>query len=139
MKNGIVFICVLMVLFRSELRAEKWQSLFNGETLEGWQVMDGTAEFKVENGAIVGIYRTNTPNTFLAHEGIYGDFILEYEAKLDSGLNSGVQIRSRSLPEYKNGRVHGYQVEIATRGRFGHIYDEARRGRFLSEERADGP
>jgi hypothetical protein len=45
-------------------------------------------------------------------------------------MNSGVQIRSNSLPEYSNGRVHGYQVELdpSPRAFSGGIYDESRRG-----------
>ena len=45
-------------------------------------------------------------------------------------MNSGIQIRSNSLPHYRNGRVHGYQVEIdpSDRAWSGGIYDEARRG-----------
>lgn len=59
----------------------------------------------------------------------YGDFILEFEFKIESGLNSGVQFRSESLKEYQNGRVHGYQYEIdsSPRAWSGGIYDEARR------------
>ena len=72
----------------------------------------------------------NTPNTFLATKKMYGDFILEFEFKVDDGLNSGVQFRSNSLKEYQNGRVHGYQFEIdpSSRAWTGGIYDEARRG-----------
>ena len=72
----------------------------------------------------------NTPNTFLATTESYGDFILEFDFKVDNGLNSGVQFRSLSLPEYNDGRVHGYQFEIdpAERAWTGGIYDEARRG-----------
>lgn len=56
-------------------------------------------------------------------------FILEFEFKIESGLNSGVQFRSESLKEYQNGRVHGYQYEIdsSPRAWSGGIYDEARR------------
>jgi hypothetical protein len=110
--------------------ANNWVDLFNGKNLQGWQVLNGNAEFKVENGVIVGVSKMNTPNTFLATKRDYGDFILEFEAKLDDGLNSGVQIRSLSTPEYQNGRVHGYQVEIdaSPRAWSGGIYDEARRG-----------
>jgi hypothetical protein len=45
-------------------------------------------------------------------------------------MNSGVQIRSESRPDYQNGRVHGYQVEMdpSERAWSGGIYDEARRG-----------
>ena len=52
---------------------------------------------------------------------------------MNDELNSGVQIRSHSIPTHKNGRVHGYQVEIdpdVQRNRMwtAGIYDEARRG-----------
>ena len=49
---------------------------------------------------------------------------------VDPDLNSGVQIRSLSKPDYRDGRVHGYQVEIdpSPRGYSAGIYDEARRG-----------
>jgi len=72
----------------------------------------------------------NTPNSFLCTEKDYADFILEFEVLVDTALNSGVQIRSHSFPEYNNGRVHGYQVEIdpSDRAWSGGIYDEARRG-----------
>ena len=53
-----------------------------------------------------------TPNTFLATTKNYGDFILEFDFKIDDGLNSGVQLRSESKKDYQNGRVHGYQFEI---------------------------
>ena len=61
---------------------------------------------------------------------MYSDFILEYEAKIDPELNAGVQIRSNSIPEFKNGIVHGYQVELdpAKRSWSGGIFDEKRRG-----------
>ena len=41
-----------------------------------------------------------------------------------------MQIRSNSFPDYRNGRVHGYQVEIdpSDRAWSGGIYDEGRRG-----------
>src|SRR5262249_34544164 len=40
-------------------------------------------------------------------------------------LNSGVQIRSKSKGDTKEGRVHGPQVEIAVNGDAGFIYGEA--------------
>ncbi len=61
---------------------------------------------------------------------MYGDFILELEYKVDSSMNSGIQIRSNSFPHYMDGRVHGYQIEIdpSERAWSAGIYDEARRG-----------
>lgn len=106
--------------------AQKWEMLFNGENLDGWKKLNGTTKFVVEDEAIVGISEMKQPNVFLATEKTYGDFILEFEFMVDPDLNSGVQFRSRSLPEYRNGRVHGLQYEIdpSSRGWAGGIYDE---------------
>ncbi len=129
MKKLLLFICLFYSLSYGTENF-KWQPLFNGKNLQGWRVLNGTAEFKVQDGMIVGVSKLGTPNTFLATKKVYGDFILEFECKIDDDLNSGVQIRSLSIPTYQNGRVHGYQVEIdpSPRAWSGGIYDEARRG-----------
>lgn len=107
-----------------------WVSLFDGKTLDGWKQLGGEAKYSVEDGEIVGTSVPNTSNSFLCTEKSYGNFVLELEFKVHPELNSGIQIRSNSLPEYKKGRVHGYQVEIdaSDRGWSGGIYDEGRRG-----------
>ena len=111
--------------------------LFNGKNLEGWTQKNGTATYKVEDGAVVGTTSEGSPNSFLATNEEYGDFELTFEVKVDDALNSGVQIRSRSLPEKDNGRVHGPQVEIATNGTAGFIYGEALGTGWLSDEKGE--
>jgi len=108
----------------------KFQKLFDGKSLNAFKKLGGDADYHIKDGAIVGISQPGTPNTFLCTKKRYGDFVLELETKVDPSLNSGIQIRSNSLPEYKNGIVHGYQVEIDPSGRAwsAGIYDEARRG-----------
>jgi hypothetical protein len=131
MKNQVLIILSIGILFSSGISQDgDWILLFNGKNLDNWEVMNGSAEFKIEGEEIVGTSAMNTPNSFLATKDTYGDFILEYEAKMNDGLNSGVQIRSLSTPDYKDGRVHGYQVELdaTPRAWSGGIYDEARRG-----------
>ncbi len=107
-----------------------WIDMFDGKTLNGWSIIGGDATYKVEDGAIVGTTVRNTPNTFLRSDKLYGDFILELDYKVDPSMNSGIQIRSNSFDHYKNGRVHGYQIEIdpSDRAWSAGIYDEARRG-----------
>ncbi|MCR9101278.1 MAG: DUF1080 domain-containing protein [bacterium] len=109
---------------------EGWRDLFNGKDLSGWEKRNGTAEYVVRNGVIVGTTEIKTPNTFLCTKETFGDFILELEIWGDAAINSGIQFRSNSLPEYKNGRVHGYQAEAdpSQRAYSGGIYDEGRRG-----------
>ncbi len=111
-----------------------WVALFDGESLEGWSIKGGEANYEVKDGAVVGSTVRNTPNTFLTTDKMYGDFILELEYKVDSTMNSGIQIRSNSFENYLNGRVHGYQVEIdpSERAWSAGIYDEGRRGWLFS-------
>ena len=136
----LMFLSALILLsgvyFSCNSKSGSWVSLFDGKSLDGWKILNGTAEYKVENGEIIGISKTGTPNTFLVTEKNYGDFILEFEMKMDAGLNSGVQIRSLSSDGYMDGRVHGYQVECDNSERrwSGGIYDEARRGWLYSLE-----
>jgi hypothetical protein len=132
--------------------SDSWTYLFDGQTLDGWVQRGGDALYYVDNGAIIGETSLNTPNSFLCTDVNYANFILELDFIVDNELNSGIQIRSESRPDYKNGRVHGYQVEIdpslapysgdpknllangmvappnEPRSWSGGIYDEARRG-----------
>jgi hypothetical protein len=113
--NRRSLVHVLIVIFSFCLPAlaqEKWQNLFNGNSLEGWQQLNGSAKYMVQDGMIVGTTVLGSPNSFLCTKKSYGNFIFELDFKVDEGLNSGIQIRSESLKEYQNGRVHGYQVEI---------------------------
>jgi hypothetical protein len=111
--------------------------LFNGKDLSGWTQKNGTATYKVEDGVIVGTTSEGSPNSFLATNEEYDNFELTFEVKVDDALNSGVQIRSRSLPEKDNGRVHGPQVEIATNGTAGFVYGEALGTGWLSDEKGE--
>lgn len=122
--------------------ASEWVELFNGENLEGWEQKGGDANYAVKDGVITGTSVPNTGNSFLCTEEKYGNFILEFEYMGHPDLNSGVQIRSQSLESYKDGRVHGYQVELEQEARdrdwSGGIYDEGRRG-WLYPRKMDGP
>ena len=107
-----------------------WIDLIEGNSLNGWTIIGGKGTYEVKNGANIGTTVANTPNTFLTTNNQYGDFILELDYKVNPSMNSGIQIRSNSLPAYRNGIVHGYQVEIdpSKRAWSGGIYDEQRRG-----------
>lgn len=127
--TGLLVFFAAAAFAGNRLNAE-WQSLFDGKTLQGWVQRGGEARYTVEDGCIVGESVPGQPNSFLCTKAEYANFILELEFKVDPGMNSGIQIRSASYPEYMNGRVHGYQVEIdpSERAWTGGIYDEGRRG-----------
>jgi len=132
--NKTIRIISLCLLISFQIKAQQknglqWESLFNGKDLKGWHSLNGHAKYEAINGELVGTTVLNEPNSFLATDKEYGDFILELEFKVDNSMNSGVQFRSESNATYMNGRVHGYQMEIdpSARAWSGGIYDEARR------------
>ncbi|MDB5010593.1 MAG: hypothetical protein JWQ06_1382 [Mucilaginibacter sp.] len=109
-----------------------YKNLFDGKTLNGWKRLAGTADYKVENGVIIGTTAANSGNTFLVTEQEYGDFVLEMDVKIDNkNSNSGVQVHSHFDPAGHAGKglVYGKQFEIDPSDRqwSGGIYDEGRR------------
>ena len=128
--------------------------IFNGSNLNGW-LNYGGGKFYVENNCIVAEAITGLPNTFLHTEKKYQNFELQFDVKLDTVLNSGVQIRSNiyqndtetvrwggrfdqeGQKDLKNiirkaGTFWGYQIEIdpTSRAWSGAVYEEAGRGFF---------
>lgn len=130
MKKTILLILIIISAIPAGCTKTEWKELFNGKNLNGLSQQGGKAVFKVENGELIGISTPGTPNSFMCTDEEYSDFILEYEVKVDTLLNSGVQIRSHIRNHDGTVLVYGYQIEIdpSARAWSGGIYDEARRG-----------
>jgi hypothetical protein len=130
MKKLIAFlIALLLVSVITNPVYGQWKKLVKKD-LSGWEQLNGKATFRLEKGLVIGTTVSGSENSFLCTKEKYGDFILEFDTWFDPKMNSGVQFRSESRPDYQNGRVHGYQVELdpSERAWSGGIYDEARRG-----------
>ena len=109
-----------------------FKQLFNGKDINGWIKRGGDATYTVEDGCIVG-KRGDGPNTFLCSPGEYGNFVLYFECKFDESINSGVQFRSSARKAGEREVVFGYQCELdQDSGNSGRVYDESRRGRWIS-------
>jgi hypothetical protein len=115
-----------------------WYSLFDGETLDGWELKAAPDDqekgyWQVVEGAIVcnSMGDKNHGAVFLQHKLPIDDFELKlkFQAFRDSPGNSGVQIRSRwdaDSTEAQGGRMEGPQIDIhpPLPWRTGLIYDE---------------
>jgi len=126
---AFMLILVASADAKTQKDASKWQNLFNGKNLKGWTLAadkGASAQFKVEDGMVVGIPVLGSKNSFLKTTKEYGDFILEFSFKSTSDFNSGVMFRAHDA----NGRTRGYQYEIDPKSRAwsAGIYDEARLG-----------
>ena len=132
-------MCSMLCSLSAKHHKGEMTRIFDGKTLNGWSQLNGTASYRVQDGAIIGKTKEGSPNSFLCTNKLYGDFELKFEVKLiNNELNSGVQIRSntKALTEEekekagkKFGRVNGPQVEIeATKDKgaeSGYVYGEA--------------
>ncbi|NNK76678.1 MAG: DUF1080 domain-containing protein, partial [Maribacter sp.] len=129
-KLKIEILALLLTSCLTVSAQDNWEALFNGKDLSNFHQLNGDADFSIANQELIGTSKLGIPNSFLATKKIYGDFILEFDVFVENGLNSGVQFRSLSTPDYMDGRVHGYQCEIETSPRkwAGGVYDEARNG-----------
>ena len=131
-------VCILLPGGVRSADENGWIPLFDGRSLAGWVQKNGTADYRVVEGTIVGRTAEGSPNSFLCTTKPYGDFDLQFEVRCDPRLNSGVQIRSKTKDNAER-RVYGPQVEIestAAGGLSGYIYGEATgRGWLTPEQR----
>ena len=84
------------------------KELFDGESLNGWSVVDGSkSQFEVAEGAI---HISNGPG-FLQTDTTHADFMLQVEARTNGeALNSGVFFRA--ISGTKDAPSHGYEMQI---------------------------
>lgn len=120
-----------------EERKEGFRLLFNGKTLDGWH---GDAElWTVQDGIIVGStdsYKLQH-NSFLISNETYSNFVLRADIKLRNH-NSGIQFRSKELPDYV---CTGYQADASEAGdhsAWGNFYEEKGRGRNVMKNPDEG-
>ena len=110
-------------------RNQKFVSLFDGKTLDGW---NGDSRFwSVEDGAITGRTTAHNPtkgNTFCVWLGDeVANFDLEFDFRIE-GHNSGLQFRSFQLGDDPY-RIGGYQADFdAAKKWVGTLYGEKFRG-----------
>lgn len=107
----IAFTSCLFILAAGTPAKDKWHSLFDGKTLNGWKVGANAASFKVENGTI-------TVNGDVAHlyyngpvmQHQFTDFEFSAEVMTTPGSNSGIYFHT----QYQEGGwpQKGYEVQV---------------------------
>jgi hypothetical protein len=95
----------------SKEKAEGWQLLFDGRSLEGWRASDAPGSFSVRNGQIV----VHGPRSHLYYVGSVRDHDFKnFELKVDvmtfPGANSGVYFHTAWQPD--GWPAKGFEVQI---------------------------
>ncbi len=123
----------LLTLSTAAFAADEFTALFNGKDLSGW---DGDPKlWKVEDGIVVGTCTgpdALANNTFLIWRGgVVKNFELHASVRVIGDNNSGIQYRSRELPEVAPWVITGYQCDIHPAiEHTGMTYEEKGRGIF---------
>lgn len=120
---------------QAEDEAEKFQTLFDGTSFEGWEG-DQTV-FRIEEKSIVGgnLKERIPHNFFLSTEREFANFELRLDFMLKGkDTNAGVQIRSDRIPNHHE--MIGYQADLG-QNYWGCLYDESRRNKVLARPDAD--
>ncbi|MDR3712778.1 MAG: DUF1080 domain-containing protein [Puia sp.] len=114
MKKLMVFgtiVCLLCAFSAAKHKSGKWVSLFDGKSLNGWQVGKNAQTFSVQNGEIV----VHGPTAHLFYMGDYKNHDFKnFELKADvmtfPGSNSGIYFHTKfqqeSFPD------SGFEVQV---------------------------
>jgi len=133
-RGGMILLLLLAGVVRSQepeprLGPGDSVALFNGKDLSEWVTRggpyDGDARWTVEDGVIVGRQGPRKAGGLLYTRGLYRDFILSLEVKVDHPFDSGLFVRmGRKGP--------GAQLTLDDRpgGEIGAVYS----GRFLQHQ-----
>src|SRR3954463_16622641 len=113
MRNGILVIILASLACRSTKHAQSdgWISLFDGKSLNGWQVGNNASTFHVDSGMIIA----NGPVAHLfymgdAHQHQFKNFDFKAEVMTTPGSNSGIYFHT----EYQESGwpAKGYEVQV---------------------------
>lgn len=110
----ISFLLVLLAVCMSFVQSgkkEKWISIFDGKSLNGWKVGENDGSFKVENGTIV----VNGPRAHLFYDGKvrehnFKNFEFKAQVMTAPGANSGMYFHTK----FQEGGwpSKGYEVQV---------------------------
>lgn len=111
MKHSVIFFLILFSLSMSSCTnttgGDGWQSIFDGETLEGWKKAGENPEsITVEDGAI----KCSGARSHLFYEGEFKNFEFEAEVKTLEHSNSGIFIHTQYQEE--GWPAHGYEIQV---------------------------
>ncbi|MDR1666468.1 MAG: DUF1080 domain-containing protein [Bacteroidales bacterium] len=96
-------------------KAEGWELLFDGATLNGWRDYNDTgltAPWTVEKGTLAALGKGDDGNGYIVTKNSYENFILTFDWKISKGGNGGVLYHVVERPQYKVPYLTGPEFQI---------------------------
>lgn len=87
---------------------EKWESLFDGKTMSGWEMVplpNRKSNWEVKDGMLCG---SGEPSMLYSPKGHYKNFKFRAEIKINDKGNSGMYFRSKKTPSFTD----GYEAQV---------------------------
>jgi hypothetical protein len=103
---GYSFLLALALASAASAQEAKWESLFDGKTLDGWEkVGKATSNWEVKDGALAG---SGDASMLVCTKGPYKNFKYRAEVKINDKGNSGLYFRTTRKPGFSD----GYEAQI---------------------------
>lgn len=96
-------------------RAEGWELLFDGKTLNGWRDYNGialTGPWEVVDGTIQADGRGSDANGYIVTDKIYENFELSWDWKISKGGNSGLLYHVVERQQYSVPYITGPEYQL---------------------------
>lgn len=110
-RNGGLLALGLVVAVTACAQEKKgeWVSLFDGQTMSGWTMLElgakGSSKWEVTDGMLVG---TGNPSMLFSPKGEYKNFRYRAEIRINDKGNSGMYIRTPKEATF----TKGYEIQI---------------------------
>ena len=119
---ALILLC-LVGLRAAEQDEEGFVSIFDGQSLQGWRLVDQRGEGYGVRDGVIFCARGGGGNLFTEKE--YSDFVLRFEFKLEPGSNNGIGLRA---PFEGRASAVGMEIQIldesaALAGKWGKLKD----------------
>ncbi len=96
---------VLLTVGSAAAEDSQWASLFDGRTMNGWEIVGEGSVWEVKDGAMTG---SGKASMLVCTRGPYKNFRYRAEVKISDGGNSGLYFRTSRKP----GFADGYEAQI---------------------------
>ena len=119
---AFIISIIFLISCQTSTKTTNWQTIFDGETLNGWQKAgENTESISVENGAI----KCSGARCHLFYEGDFENFEFEAEIKTLEHSNSGIFIHTKYQAE--GWPENGYEIQVNNSYRGSVKYPERRK------------
>jgi hypothetical protein len=90
-------VCTATTVSRAADKAPALKPIFNGKDLSGWVAPSPNPFWTVKDGVLTGVIDEKQTGSMLKTEKSYKNFIIEFDARIEDPMDSGLFMRTPAL------------------------------------------